>query len=289
MSNVCVVTGGGSGIGKAIISNLPKDNVVVITGRNLKKLEETASAFNQKGFNVVPTTCDVSNRENVKQLASFAASLGDVKKVFHCAGVSGTMANRETIIKINALGTVYVNQEFYKIMDGGVICDIASNSGYILPKLLLPSEKVYKLAIVDEEKFLNKMVKKAKLMRDESVNTQIAYMISKIFSRWFAKNCAFKYMANKGIRVFSISPGFVKTPMTEKEEGEGTENLLTYTGLYRGAEASEIAYLATSLSDDRCGYVVASDIVCDGGCIGNGYSFLNAAKKYNGQALKENW
>ena len=29
-----------------------------------------------------------------------------------------------------------------------------------------------------------------------------------------------RYEANKGIRVFSISPGYVETPMTEKEKGE---------------------------------------------------------------------
>ena len=36
-------------------------------------------------------------------------------------GVSGSMADRETIMRINALGTVYVNQEFYMVMNGGCV------------------------------------------------------------------------------------------------------------------------------------------------------------------------
>jgi len=289
MGNVHVVTGGGSGIGKAIAAMLPKEDTVIITGRSLGKLEKTAESINETGAHVVATTCDVSKRAEVKKLAEYAASLGEVKKVFHCAGVSGSMADRETIMRINALGTVYVNQEFYKVMNGGVICDTASNSGYILPKLLLPSEKTYALALSDEEQFVKKMAKKAKILKDESANVQFAYMMSKNFARWYSANCAFKYMVNKGIRVFSVSPGFVKTPMTETEEGEGTENLLSYTGLFRGAEADELAFLVISLADERCGYFMGADVLCDGGCVNNNYSILTAAKKYDKKSLNESW
>ncbi|MDO5100910.1 MAG: SDR family NAD(P)-dependent oxidoreductase [Eubacteriales bacterium] len=289
MRNVYVITGGGSGIGKAIVSYLPKDGIIIITGRNLGKLEQTASDLRSQGFDICTTTCDVSSRAEVKKLAEYAASLGNIKCVIHCAGISGSMADCETIIRINALGTVFINQEFYQVMHGGVICDVSSNTGYILPKLLLPSKKTYLLSLSNEEQFVIKLSKKAKLLRKESVNSQIAYMISKNFARWYSGNCAFKYMATKNIRVFSVSPGFVKTPMTEKEAGEGTENLLTYTGLSRGAEPEELAYLIAALCDEKCGYLIGTDILCDGGCVTNGYSFLTAAKKYRQQALTENW
>lgn len=289
MGFVHVVTGGGSGIGKSIAAMLPKEDTVIITGRSLGKLQKTADSLNETGSHIMAAACDVSKREDVQKLAAFAASLGTVKKVFHCAGVSGSMADRETIMRINAMGTVYVNQEFYKVMRDGVICDTASNSGFILPGFMLPSQKTYRLCLSDEAKFIEKMTKKAKLMKDEATNSQIAYMISKNFARWYSQSCAFKYLAEKNIRVFSISPGFVKTPMTEKEQGEGTENLLTYTGLFRGAEPEEIAFLATTLADDRCGYFVDADALCDGGCVGNGYTMFSAGKKYDGRARKENW
>ncbi len=290
MSKVYVVTGGGSGIGKAIAASLPTDGIVVITGRNLSKLEKTIEGLKENGGQFVATTCDVSNRADVRKLAEYCASLGEVSKVFHCAGVSGTMANPETIIKINGLGTVYVNQEFYKVMNGGVICDIASNSGYILPSLLLPSKKVYALCLSDEAKFIEKMTKKVSMSKkDQNANCQTAYLTSKNFARWYSSNCAYKYMATKGIRVFSISPGFVKTPMTEAEGGDATDTFLTYTGTNRGAEPAEIAFLAISLADDRCSYVVGADVLADGGVIANGYGALTATKKYDGKAAKENW
>jgi len=289
MGKVCVITGGGSGIGKAIIRELPKDELVIITGRSLDKLNKTAEELSTDGRTVIATTCDVSKQEQVAKLAEFAASKGEVKRVIHCAGVSGSMADCETILRINALGTVYVNREFYKVMDGGVICDIASNSGYILPKVLMPSVKTYALALTNEEEFIKKAVQKAKLLKKDEITVQMAYMISKNFARWYSNGCAFKYMANKGIRVFSVSPGFVKTPMTDKEAGEATDVLLSYTGLFRGAESEELGYLVAALSDERCGYLMGADIICDGGCINNGYSFLTATKPYDKHSLNENW
>jgi NAD(P)-dependent dehydrogenase (short-subunit alcohol dehydrogenase family) len=286
---VNVVTGGGSGIGKAVAAMLPKDEMVIITGRSVGKLEKTVEELNASGCRAAAAACDVSRREDVKKLAEYAASLGEISKVIHCAGVSGSMADRETIMRINALGTVHVNQEFYKVMDGGCIVDIASDSGYMLPGIMLPGKSVYRLAVTDEEAFIAKMVKKAKLGKKEEVNAQIAYMISKNFARWYAECCAFKYMANKGIRVLSVSPGFVKTPMTDKEQGEATDTMLSYTAFRRGAEPEELAYVITALADDRARYLIGTDILCDGGAVNNGYGMLTATKRYKEQSLKENW
>ena len=283
-----VVTGGGSGIGKVVAAMLSKDETVIITGRSVGKLEKTVEELNAAGCHTVAAACDVSRREDVRKLAEYAASLGEISKVIHCAGVSGSMANRETIMRINALGTVHVNQEFYKVMNGGCIVDTASDSGYILPKIMLPRKSVYRLAITDEEAFVAKMTKKAKLGKEE-ISSQIAYMISKNFARWYAANCAFKYMATKGIRVLSVSPGFVKTPMTDAEQGEATDTMLSYSGWKRGAEPEELAYVITALADDRARYLIGADILCDGGCVNNGYGMLTATKRYDEKALGENW
>ena len=283
-----VVTGGGSGIGKAVAAMLPKDETVIIIGRNLEKLNKTAEALNADGSHIQAIPCDVSKREDVRKLAEYSASLGEVDKVIHCAGVSGSMADRETIMRINALGTVHVNQEFYKVMNGGCILDIASDSGYMLPKILLPGKRVYRLAITDEETFVARMTKKAKLGKEE-VSSQIAYLISKNFARWYAERCAFKYMATKGIRVLSVSPGFVKTPMTDKEQGKASDTMLGYSGWKRGAEPEELAYIITALADERARYLIGADILCDGGAVNNGYGMLTAFKRYNEQSLNENW
>ncbi len=284
-----VVTGGGSGIGRAAAAILPKDEKVIITGRSLKKLEQTAEALNAGGCQALTMPCDTSVREDVRELAEYAASLGEVDKVIHCAGISGSMGDRASIIRINALGTVHVNQEFYKVMRGGCIIDIASDSGYMLPKLLLPGKRTYRLALTDEEAFVARMAKKARLLRKEEVDSQIAYMISKNFARWYAERCAFKYMAEKGIRVLSVSPGFVKTPMTDAEQGEATETMLSYTGWKRGAEPEELAYVITALADERARYLIGADVLCDGGAVNNGFGMLTATKRYDERSLKEAW
>ena len=149
MDEVFVVTGGGSGIGRAVAEALPKKATVVITGRTMAKLQHTADALNAQGHHAIPLTCDVSNRAEVRSLAQHASELGKVDKVIHAAGISGSMADAEKIVRINALGTVYVNQEFYKVMDGGVIVDVASNSGYMLPSAMIP-RRAYPLALTNE-------------------------------------------------------------------------------------------------------------------------------------------
>ena len=46
-------------------------------------------------------------------------------------------------VRINALGTVYINQEFSKVMGkGSVIVDVASNSAYSLPEIILPKRNI---------------------------------------------------------------------------------------------------------------------------------------------------
>lgn len=267
---VHVVTGGGSGIGRAVAQMLPKDDAVVITGRHKEKLQRVADELNAEGHHIETAACDVSKRGEVAELASMATALGEIATVVHAAGISGSMGDSEQIVRINALGMVYVNQEFYKRMQGGCIVDVASNSGYILPKFLIPESR-YPLAVTDEKAFVAALVRRASLIPGKGVAPQIAYMISKNFARWYSAECAFKYLRTRNVRVFSVSPGYVETPMTEKEKGKATDILLGYSGPGRGATPEELAYLICALADERCGYLMGTDVLCDGGCIASGY------------------
>ena len=144
MANVCVITGGGSGMGLAAAKFMPKDKIIVISGRTLSKLEGAVAELKKLGYDAHAKTCDTSSRESVKELVDFASSLGEVKNVINSAGVSPAMkGTQESIIRINALGTVYINQEFSKVMKpGSVIVDVSSNSAYILPSFSRASNKI---------------------------------------------------------------------------------------------------------------------------------------------------
>ena len=202
MADVCVITGGGSGMGLAAAKYMPKEKILVLAGRTEAKLQRAIEELKAEGHEAYAKACDTSKRESVRVLAEYAASLGEVKNVINSAGLSPNMAEAETILRVNALGTVYMNEEFSKVMKAGsVIVDVASNSAYVLPGFLI-SKKVYALADQDERLFLQKMLKKCRMAKEGYARNGMAYAFSKNFVVWYAKKCAFAY-GKKGIRVVS--------------------------------------------------------------------------------------
>ena len=150
MKTVCVITGGGSGMGLAAAKCMPKDKIIVVTGRTMSKLEGAVKALQELGYEAYAKTCDTSNRQQVKELAEYAAGLGEIKNVINSAGLSPAMADPEKLMRVNALGTVYVNEEFSRLMhEGSVIVDISSNSAYMIPGFLA-SSRTFALADQDE-------------------------------------------------------------------------------------------------------------------------------------------
>lgn len=263
MANVCVITGGGSGMGLEAAKCMPKDKIIVLSGRTVKKLENAVAELTALGYTAYAKACDTSKRESVKELAEYAASLGEVKNVINSAGLSPAMSDGETIVRVNALGTVYVNQEFSKVMNAGsVIVDVSSNSAYVLPSFLI-NKKAYELAETDEEKFVQKLVKKSRLARGDYQRSGFAYSLSKNFVVWYAKKCAFIY-GKKGIRVVSLSPGLIATDMGNLEAKEGGM-LIPYTAEERMGRPEELGFALATVADERNGYLAGVDVLCDGG------------------------
>lgn len=261
--DVCVITGGGSGMGLAAAKYMPRDKIILISGRTLSKLEKAADELKKLGYEVYPFACDTSDRQRIRELAEYASSLGTIKNVINSAGVSPNMSDSEKILKINALGTVYVNQEFARYMEAGsVIVDISSNSAYALPKFLI-SKKIYALAETDEALFIKKILKRSKLAKGEYEQKGMTYAYSKNFVVWYARKCAFEY-GKKGIRVVSFSPGLIDTDMGNLEKEEGGA-LIARTAEKRMGTAEELGFAIASVADERNGYLAGVDILCDGG------------------------
>ena len=277
MANVCVITGGGSGMGLEAAKFMPKDKIIVLSGRTVSKLEGAIEQLKALGYTAYAKACDTSNRESVKELVSFASSLGEVKNVINSAGVSPAMKGTpEGILRINALGTVYINQEFSKVMKAGsVIVDVASNSAYILPSFIIP-KKAYAWAETDEEKFLKKLCKRAGLAKGEYQQKGFAYSLSKNFVVWYAKKCAFEY-GLKGIRVVSLSPGLIATDMGNLEKEDGGM-LIPFSAEERMGKPEELGYALATVADERNGYLAGVDVLCDGGST-NGMKEFKKKKK----------
>ncbi|MBR2283496.1 MAG: SDR family NAD(P)-dependent oxidoreductase [Ruminococcus sp.] len=270
MADVCVITGGGSGMGLAAAKYMPKDKIILIAGRTESKLKAAAKELKDLGFKVYYKTCDTSDRDSVRSLAEYAASLGTVRNVINAAGLSPAMAKPEQLIRVNALGTVYVDQEFSRIMgSGSVIVDVSSNSAYAIPKMLVPS-RAYKLADTDEKEFLRCMLKRSSLPRGDYQRSGLAYALSKNFAVWYAQRSAFE-LGERGIRVVSLSPGLIATDMGNLEAGEGAR-MLRNGAEKRMGTPEELGFAIAFAADERNGYLAGVDILCDGGCT-NGRRF----------------
>lgn len=268
--NVCVITGGGSGMGLAAAKCMPKEKIIVVTGRTISKLEKAVKELEELGFEAYAKTCDTSKREQVKELAEFAASLGEIKNVINSAGLSPAMAEPEQLIRVNALGTVYINEEFSKLMKAGsVIVDISSNSAYILPGFLA-NKKTFALADKDEDLFVKKILALPNKLKGYKASG-LAYGLSKKFVIWYAAKCAYKYGA-KGIRVCSLSPGLIATDMGNLESEEGG-SLLNTTAEKRMGKPEELGFAIASVADERNGYLAGVDVLVDGGSV-NGKDFI---------------
>jgi NAD(P)-dependent dehydrogenase (short-subunit alcohol dehydrogenase family) len=173
------------------------------------------------------------------------------------------MSNPETIVRVNALGTVYVNQEFSKVMKkGSVIVDVSSNSAYILPSFII-NKKIYKLAETDENAFIAKIIKKSNMAKGDYQRSGFAYSLSKNFVVWYAKKCAFEYGKN-GIRVVSLSPGLIATDMGNLEAKDGGM-LIPFSAEERMGKPEELGFALATVADERNGYLAGVDVLCDGG------------------------
>ena len=278
MTKVCVVTGGGSGMGLSAALFMPKDRIVVVSGRTEKKLENAVEKLKAAGFEAYAKACDTSKRESVKELAAYAASLGEIRNVIHAAGVSPAMkVTPEEIMRINAFGTVYVNQEFSRLMHkGSVIVDIASMSAYAMPEIAIP-KKAYPLAETDEALFLKKTLKMTKMIKDAYQKNGYAYSVSKNFVTWYAAKSAFDY-GEKGIRVVSLSPGLIATDMGNLETEHGG-SMLQSSCEERMGKPEELGFAIASLADERNGYLAGVDILCDGGTIRGMKEFRKPKKR----------
>ena len=97
---VYVITGGAGGIGMSIAKSL-KGKKILITGINSEELSRAKSELSSEGVEVETAICDVSNRDSVKELVEKTKSIGKLKAIINCAGVSGAQAGLELVYKVD--------------------------------------------------------------------------------------------------------------------------------------------------------------------------------------------
>ena len=245
---IAVITGGGSGIGEASAKRLASEGAkVVLVGRTVSKLEKVASDINEEQNEKVafPFACDVTSEKEVNQLAEYVEKeFGDVTVLINNAGgsfisnIQGTSYEQwEEIQKLNVDSVFLVSKRLGKVMldasskDANInrsIINIASLSGH-KPGALFPHYSAAKAAVINLTKAL-----------------------------------AFEYSRN-GIRVNSISPGFVETALVDAKNEKVQKIINRKTTMSRLGKPEEIASVVAFLSSEEASYVTGIDMLVDGG------------------------
>jgi 3alpha(or 20beta)-hydroxysteroid dehydrogenase len=92
----------------------------------------------------------------------------------------------------------------------------------------------------------------------------LAYVASKFAVRGMTKQVAVEY-GDKNIRVNSVHPGYIKTPMMVAATDENGGEALTQIPLRRMADSSEVSNLVVFLASDESSFITGTEHVIDGG------------------------
>ena len=240
---VAVVTGGGRGIGQVIAQAFAKAGAeVIILARS--GADETLKNIAADGGKAYFIKCDVTKEADVD--AAFAEILkksGSIDIVFNNAGVcmhqttfEATVAEFREVIDINLTGEFIVARAVGKIMvDRGIkgsIINMASISGSIcnIPQW------------------------------------QVSYNASKAAVIHMTRSLAAEW-AQYGIRVNSISPGYIATPMSIDTPQELKDAWMPLIPMHRFGTPEELIPAMLYLACDASGYTTGSDIIVDGGYV----------------------
>jgi len=265
MKTVTVITGGAGGIGLATAKLLGKDHHVVLGDVNRDRLDEAIAELQRMNITCDPVQCDVTDLSSADDLAARAMEKGKVVSLVHAAGISPLMGDAASVLKVNALGTVHVNEAFLKIAHEGFVCiNVASMAGYFLPKFVIP-KRAYTLSKTREEKFIKRMRSACSIVPRKH-RSSMAYLLSKNFVIWLSKTSAHRF-GEKGARILSISPGSIDTEMGQLEIRSGSVKILELATIKRLGTPKEVAELIAFSASEKATYMTGVDILCDGGVV----------------------
>lgn len=261
---VAVLIGTGS-IGVAVARRAAVGHTLLLADYNQAQLAAVADQLQGEGYDVETRVVDVSDRASVTALAEAAASLGDVVRVIHAAGVSPTQAPPERVVHVDLFGTAYVLDAFAGVVaEGGSGIVIASQAGHMGPGF--PAELEQKLAYAPVEE----LTALPELAEGAIADSGAAYVIAKRANALRVQAAALPW-GERGARVNCISPGIISTPLA-RDEMNGPNaaryaRMIEVSAAGRLGTPADVAELAALLLDDRGSFITGSDFLIDGGVI----------------------
>jgi NAD(P)-dependent dehydrogenase (short-subunit alcohol dehydrogenase family) len=242
---VALVTGGGSGIGRATALAFAREGAQVVIGnRNVKRGEETISMIRDAGGTASFQRTDVMGAADVEALVDHAVTTyGRLDMAFNNAGIEGevkptlvdqTEANFDAVMGINVKGVwLSMKYEIPRMLDqgGGAIVNCSSVAGVIgFPGIGI-------------------------------------YSASKHAVIGLTKAAALEFSA-QGIRVNAVNPAVIDTEMVDRlADGMNVkkDDLTTFHPIGRLGRVEEVAEAVLWLCSDKASFVTGHSMMVDGG------------------------
>lgn len=263
MPDVTVITGGAGGMGLAAAKIVGRDHPVVICDVSQDRLDAAGTELADAGVDYTGVASDITDQDSVARLVQTAATIGPVASVIHTAGVSPSMGAADLIMRVNAVGTVNINEAFLPLAHAGfAIVNVASMAAHMLPETVIPTDS-FGYALANQNVFMDKMMSACNAAPDEA-RPGLAYSLSKSFVVWYCKSQAARF-GRQSARILSVSPGSIDTEMGRLEEQSGAGAMVEYAALKRFGTAEEIAEVLAFCASEKAGYLTGVDILCDGG------------------------
>ncbi|VDB84645.1 unnamed protein product [Peniophora sp. CBMAI 1063] len=272
---VALVTGGGSGIGLMIAGGLAANGAkVYIASRRLELLEKVAGEWNQKGWNVVPLVCDVTDRDSILAakkvveekdgklhiLVNNAGAVGPrtgwlntpdapEKKDAETFGAAlfndGGFDEWSWLYKINTFSVYYVTAAFTGLLEKG-----AKDIGGTFTSSVVNITSISGIVKLAQNHFCYNSAKAAASHLTKMMSTE--YALNKI-----------------PVRINAIAPGVYASEMTfdeiSPEDVEKVAQSIVPVPAGRAGLAEEMAGTVIYLSTKAGGYANGQEIVIDGG------------------------
>jgi len=244
---VAVVTGGTSGIGRAISLGLAEAGAdVVATARRQLQVDETAVEIEARGRRALPLASDVCDRASLEHLMEATISrFGKVDILINCAGrikraPTLTVSEQEwtSILDTNLTGTLRACQVFGRHMlerEYGRIVNIASLNSFV------------------------------------ALSEVAAYAASKAGVVSLTRSLAVEW-SRRGVTVNAIAPGVFRTDLNANllDSTPRGQELLMRTPMGRFGKTEELVGAAVYLASDGSSFVTGQTIVVDGGFLASG-------------------